>query len=46
VIIERLSQLADFATACRDECDPRFRDSLTSIADILRDQAKRLTAAR
>jgi hypothetical protein len=45
VIIERLSQLADFATACRDECDPRFRDSLTSIADMLRGQATRLKGA-
>ena len=43
VIIERLEQLASFATACRDECDPRFRDALTSIADLLRAQAATLT---
>jgi hypothetical protein len=46
VIVERLDQLADFATACREECDPRFTAALTSIEEMLRSQAARLTSAR
>lgn len=45
VIIERLEQLADFATSCRDECHDQHRETLSSIAAMLREQAGSLNRA-
>ena len=41
VIGERLTELADFATACRDECPVGFIRELTVVSDKLRDLAAR-----
>jgi len=43
---ERLREIADLATRCRDSCIPTFLMPLAKITDSLRAQADRLAAAR
>jgi hypothetical protein len=42
IIGERLSELAEFAGSCRDECPAKLIDELAVITDKLREQANRL----
>ena len=42
---ERLREIADLATRCRDECIPTFMPPLSQITDVLRTQAEVLSAA-
>jgi hypothetical protein len=46
VMEERLREIAELATRCRDECIPSFLPPLSRIADALRAQADMLAAAR
>ena len=41
---ERLREIADLATRCRDECIPTFLPPLSRITDVLRAQADALGA--
>jgi hypothetical protein len=42
LIGERLNELADFASSCRDECPPDMLKDLAPVADKLREQADRV----
>jgi hypothetical protein len=42
---ERLREIAELATRCRDQCMPAFLPSLSRVTDALRRQADRLAAA-
>jgi len=42
---ERLREIADLATRCRDACPPNFLPSVSRVTDALRAQADRLAAA-
>ena len=46
IIEERMREIADLATRCRDECIPTFLPPLSRITDALRAQAEVLAAAR
>ena len=46
IMEERLREIADLATRCRDECIPTFMPPLSKITDVLRAQAEVLAAAR
>jgi hypothetical protein len=46
VMEERLREVAELATRCRDECIPTFLPPLSRITDALRAQADVLAAAR
>jgi len=43
---ERLREIAELATRCRDACIPQFLPPLARVTDALRAQADRLAAAR
>jgi hypothetical protein len=45
LIGERLSELADFASSCRNECPPGLVEELTTVASKLRELADRVAAA-
>jgi hypothetical protein len=45
VMEERMREIADLATRCRDECIPGFLPGISRIADALRTQADALAAA-
>ena len=45
IMEERLREIADLATRCRDECIPTFLPPLSRITDVLRYQAQILAAA-
>jgi Ferritin-like len=45
IMEERLREIADLATRCRDACPPRFLPPLARVTDALRAQADRLAAA-
>jgi hypothetical protein len=45
LLTERLSELADFAVSCRNECPPSHVAVLADVADKLRAQSDRLSAA-
>jgi hypothetical protein len=45
LMTERLSELADFAVSCRNECPPGHVAVLAAVAEKLRAQSDRLTAA-
>jgi hypothetical protein len=42
---ERLREIAELATRCRDQCMPAFLPALSRVTDALRRQADRLAAA-
>jgi hypothetical protein len=42
---ERLREIAELATRCRDQCIPTFLPALSRVTDALRRQADRLAAA-
>jgi hypothetical protein len=44
LMTERLSELADFAVSCRNECPPGHVATLAAVAEKLRAQSDRLTA--
>jgi hypothetical protein len=46
VMEERLRDVAELATRCRDQCVPTFMMPLAKVTDALRAQADRLAAAR
>jgi hypothetical protein len=46
IIEERMREIADLATRCRDECIPTFLPPLSQITNALRAQAEVLAAAR
>lgn len=46
VIEERLREIADFATRCRDSCAPLYMAPLIKVTDALRASAEQLSAAR
>jgi hypothetical protein len=46
IMEERLREIADLATRCRDECIPTFMPPLSRITSALRFQAEALAAAR
>jgi hypothetical protein len=46
IMEERLREIADLATRCRDECIPTFMPPLSRITNALRAQAAALAAAR
>jgi hypothetical protein len=46
IMEERLREIADLATRCRDECIPTFLPPLSQITNALRAQAEALAAAR
>ena len=46
IMEERLREIAELATRCRDECIPTFLPPLSRITDSLREQADVLAAAR
>jgi hypothetical protein len=46
VMEERLREIADLATRCRDSCPPRWLPPLAKVTDSLRAHADRLAAAR
>jgi hypothetical protein len=45
IMEERMREVADLATRCRDECIPTFMPPLSRITDALRAQAEALSAA-
>jgi hypothetical protein len=45
IIGERLTELAEFAASCRDECPAKVIDELSTITDKLREQAARINTA-
>jgi hypothetical protein len=45
IIEERLREIADLATRCRDECIPTFLPPLSRITNVLRAEAEVLAAA-
>jgi hypothetical protein len=46
IMEERLREIAELATRCRDQCIPTFLPPLSRITDALRAQAEVLAAAR
>ena len=46
VIEERMRDVAELATRCRDSCAPLYMAPLIKVTDALRVQADRLAAAR
>jgi hypothetical protein len=42
---ERLREIADLATRCRDSCPPRWLPPLAKVTDALRAHADRLAVA-
>jgi hypothetical protein len=46
IMEERLREIADLATRCRDACPPLFLPPLSRVTDALRAQADTLAAAR
>jgi hypothetical protein len=46
IMEERLREIADLATRCRDECIPGFLPGVSRIADALRYEAEALAAVR
>jgi hypothetical protein len=42
---ERMREIAELATRCRDECIPTFLPPLSRITDALRHEAEALAAA-
>jgi hypothetical protein len=46
VMEERLRDLAELATRCRDACAPLFMPTMTKVADSLRSIADELAAGR
>jgi len=45
IMTERLREIADLATRCRDACVPAFMPHVSKVTDALRAQADRLAAA-
>lgn len=45
IMTERLIEIADLATRCRDACIPSFMPHVSRVTDALRAQADRLSAA-
>jgi Ferritin-like len=45
IMTERLIEIADLATRCRDACIPSFMPHVARVTDALRAQAERLAAA-
>jgi len=45
IMIERLREIAELATRCRDSCVPAFMPHVSRVTDALRAQADRLAAA-
>ncbi|MGH2456013.1 MAG: ferritin-like domain-containing protein [Candidatus Limnocylindria bacterium] len=45
IMAERLREIADLATRCRDQCVPTFLPALSKVTDAIRDQADRLETA-
>jgi hypothetical protein len=45
LIVERLNEVADFATSCKNQCPPGLMGQLAIVAEKLREQAARLAAA-
>jgi hypothetical protein len=46
IMAERLREIADLATRCRDACVPKYLPTLAKVTDALRIQADRLAEAR
>jgi hypothetical protein len=46
IMEERMREIADLATRCRDECIPTFLPQLSAITNVLRAQAEVLATAR
>jgi hypothetical protein len=46
VMVERMRELAELATRCRDSCAPLYLPALTKITDALSDLADQLAEAR
>jgi hypothetical protein len=46
IMAERLREIADLATRCRNQCVPAYLPALSQVTAALRQQADRLEAAR